>query len=105
MWALLRPPFKALGIGQHTTRTLAVSFVTLSTGFCVVQTGTTPESERRPEALGKVYNTRTFVHVHRGMDQVGGEKLEVGTAQRIRIRRRRSLATLIFQSQKGTPNP
>ncbi|CAN6977508.1 unnamed protein product [Brassica oleracea var. botrytis] len=70
MWALLRPPFKALGIGQHMTRTLAVSFVTL------VQTGTTPDSERRPEALGRVYNTRTFVHVHCGMDQVGGEKLE-----------------------------
>ncbi|KAF3514691.1 hypothetical protein F2Q69_00001620 [Brassica cretica] len=50
-------------------------------------TGTTPDSERRPEALGRVYNTRTFVHVHRGMDQVGGEKLEVGTTQRIRIRR------------------
>ncbi|KAF2580947.1 hypothetical protein F2Q68_00001382, partial [Brassica cretica] len=32
-------------------------------------TGTTPDSERRPEALGRVYNTRTFVHVHCGMDQ------------------------------------
>ncbi|KAH0867461.1 hypothetical protein HID58_074483 [Brassica napus] len=56
---------------------------------------TTPDSERRPEALGRVYNTMTFVPVHRGMDRVGGEKLEVGTAQRIRIRHhRRELRTL-----------
>ena len=38
-WALSRPPFKALGIRQHSTLTLAVSFVTPSTGFCAVQTG------------------------------------------------------------------
>ncbi|KAH0931829.1 hypothetical protein HID58_008946, partial [Brassica napus] len=37
---------------------------------------TTPDSERRLEALGRVYNTRTFVPVHRRMDRVGGEKLE-----------------------------
>ncbi|KAF3495307.1 hypothetical protein DY000_02055498 [Brassica cretica] len=87
IYALMLHLFSGVHVAIHVINSDAVepTHVSHYKTQRIIKRATTPDSERRPEALGRVYNTMTFVPVHRGMDRVGGENLEVGTAQRIRI--------------------